>query len=226
MTDTKKIIPVITIDGPGGAGKGTLSQLLAQHLGYRFLDSGALYRVMALAAQQRGIAFDDIEELVILAKRLDIRFQINPQRECNVWLGSRNVTADIRKESCGNAASKIAALGSVRDALLNWQRTYCKLPGLVADGRDMGTIVFPEAKRKIFLTAGLEERAQRRYKQLKDQGISASLDALLEELAKRDERDLNRPIAPLKPAEDAIVIDSTGMGIEEVLERALKLVRN
>ena len=225
MTDKLEETPVITIDGPGGAGKGTLSQLLAQHLGYRFLDSGALYRVMALAVRQQEIAINDVEELVKLAARLEVRFQINPQGERAVWLENRNVTADIRTEACGNAASKIAAIGRVRDALLHWQRTYCKPPGLVADGRDMGTIVFPEAKRKIFLTAGLEERAQRRYKQLKDQGISASLDALFEELAKRDERDFNRSIAPLKPAKDAIVIDSTGMSIEEVLERALKLVR-
>ena len=217
---------MITVDGPGGAGKGTLSQRLAQHLGYRFLDSGALYRVMALVAQRNGIALNDSMGLLELAAGLDLRFQISRRGECSVWLENCNVTADIRTEACGNAASKIASIGSVREALLHWQRTFCKPPGLVADGRDMGTIVFPQAKRKIFLTAGLEERAQRRYKQLKEQGISASLEALLEELAKRDERDLNRSVAPLKPAKDAIVIDSTGMSIEEVLERALELARN
>ncbi len=226
MTDKLEEVPVITVDGPGGAGKGTLSQQLAQQLGYNFLDSGALYRVMALAVQWHRIELDDTPGLVELAAKLDVRFQINPQEERSVWLQNRNVTVDIRTEACGHAASRIAAIGRVRDALLHWQRNFCKPPGLIADGRDMGTIVFPNAKRKIFLTAGLEERAQRRYKQLKDQGISASLDALLEELAKRDERDLNRPVAPLKPAKDAIVIDSTDMSIDEVLERAFELVRN
>jgi cytidylate kinase len=218
-------IPVITIDGPGGAGKGTLAQLLAQHLGYWFLDSGALYRAVALAAQRHEVSLDNVDELAKLASLLDIQFQVSPQGGYAVHLENQDVTLDIRAESCSQAASKVARVGKVRAVLLAKQRAYRQPPGLVADGRDMGTNVFPDAHAKIFLTANLEERARRRYKQLKDQGISASLDALLAELAKRDQRDAERSIAPLRPAENALVIDSSGMGVEEVLDRALKLVR-
>lgn len=218
-------IPIITIDGPGGAGKGTLAQLLAQRLGYWFLDSGALYRAVALAAQRHEVSLDNVDELAKLASLLDIQFQISPLGGYAVHLENQDVTLDIRAESCSQAASKVARVGKVRDVLLDKQRAYRQPPGLVADGRDMGTHVFPDAHTKIFLTANLEERARRRYKQLKDQGISASLDALLAELAKRDQRDAERPIAPLRPAENALVIDSSGMGVEEVLDRALKLVR-
>jgi CMP/dCMP kinase len=216
-------IPVITVDGPGGSGKGTLSQLLAQKLGYRLLDSGAIYRILALAADWYGIALDNGGGLVQLAANLEVRFDTRSQDTRRVWLESRDVTQAIRTEACGYAASKIAQIKEVREALLRRQRAFRRAPGLVADGRDMGTVVFPQAPLKIFLTASLEERAKRRYKQLKGKGISASLDILLNELARRDERDEKRAVAPLKPAKDAIVIDSTGLSIQEVLNRALEL---
>jgi cytidylate kinase len=217
-------IPVITVDGPSGSGKGTLSRLLAQRLGYRLLDSGAVYRLLALAALRQGVDLTDTQTLAELAVSLDIRFDVDTQGRQHVILENQEVSRDIRTESCGHAASMIAAIGEVRQALLQRQRAFCRSPGLVADGRDMGTVVFPKADRKIFLVAGLEERARRRYKQLKEQGIGASLDALLNELAKRDKRDEARPVAPLKPALDAAVIDSTGMSIDEVLEKALVVV--
>lgn len=216
---------MITVDGPSGSGKGALSQLLARRLGYRLLDSGAVYRILALAAQRHGVVLNDCQALVRLASQLDMRFEITTDGGRTIFLEGRDVTRDSRTEHCGNAASKIAALGPVREALLHRQREYCRLPGLVADGRDMGTVVFPRAGLKIFLTATLEERARRRYKQLKEQGIGASLSAVLNELAERDERDRNRSVAPLKPAEDAIVIDSTDLSIDEVLEKALAVVR-
>jgi cytidylate kinase len=218
-------IPVITVDGPGGSGKGTLSQLLAQKLGYRLLDSGAIYRLLALAADWYGVALDNEGGLVRLAANLDVRFDTRPQNSRRVWLESRDVTQVIRTEACGHAASRIAQIKEVREALIRRQRTFHTAPGLVADGRDMGTVVFPQAPLKIFLTASLEERAKRRYKQLKEKGISASLDILLNELARRDERDEKRAVAPLKPAKDAIIIDSTGLSIQEVLNRALELAR-
>lgn len=217
-------IPVITVDGPSGSGKGTLSQLLARHLGYHLLDSGAVYRLLALAAQRREVDLSDAQALAKLAQFLDIRFEAGTCGNQQVLLDNQEVGAEMRSESCGHAASLIASIKIVREALLQRQRAFRKPPGLVADGRDMGTVVFPEADRKIFLVAGLEERARRRYKQLKAQGIDASLDALLEVLARRDERDRNRLAAPLKPAEDAIVIDSTGLSIDEVLEKALAVV--
>ncbi len=216
---------MITVDGPSGSGKGALSQLLARRLGYRLLDSGAVYRILALAAQRHGVVLNDCQALVRLASQLDMRFEITADGGRAIFLEGRDVTRDSRTERCGNAASKIAALGPVREALLHRQREYARWPGLVADGRDMGSVVFPQADLKIFLTATLEERARRRYKQLKEQGIGASLDAVLNELAERDERDRNRSVAPLKPAEDAIVIDSTDLSIDEVLEKALAVVR-
>lgn len=222
---SRKKIPVITVDGPSGSGKGALSQLLAQRLGYRLLDSGAVYRILALAVQRHGVALDDRQALVRLANQLDMRFAVTADGVRTIFLEGRDVTRDSRTEHCGNAASKIAALEEVREALLLKQREYCRWPGLVADGRDMGTVVFPQANLKIFLTATPEERAKRRYKQLKEQGIDASLYAVLNELAERDERDRNRSVAPLKPAEDAVVIDSTDLSIDEVLEKALAVVR-
>lgn len=217
--------PVITVDGPGGAGKGTLSSLLAQRLEYRLLDSGAVYRILALAALRQGVALDDEQALVRLVADIQMHFIANKEGVQSVFLNDQDVSAEIRTERCASAASKIAAHERVRKALLQKQREFCQSPGLVADGRDMGSVVFPDADKKIFLVASLAERARRRYKQLKEQGNDASLDALLNELARRDERDEQRSVAPLKPAKDAIVIDSTGLSIEEVLEQALKLVR-
>ena len=214
--------PIITVDGPGGSGKGTITQMLARKLGWHLLDSGALYRLTALAAERQGVSLEDESALVELAANLDVAFEPTPPGEpAKVLMGGRDVTADIRTETCGDNASKVAVMQPVRDALLQRQRDFRKPPGLVADGRDMGTVVFPDAPVKIFLTASAEERAQRRYSQLKDAGVDVNIDALLEEIRVRDERDMNRAAAPLKPADDAQVIDSTGLSIEEVLVRVM-----
>ena len=217
-------IPVITIDGPSGSGKGTLSRKLAQHLGYGFLDSGALYRILALTARKHGVELDDSARLAELAVDLDVTFDLASHHGDRVLVEGQDVTLDVRTEKCGNDASKIAALPQVREALLKRQRGFQRSPGLVADGRDMGTVVFPNAKVKIFLTAGQEERARRRHKQLKQQGISVSLESLLKELAERDKRDANRGVAPLKAAPDAIIVDSTALSIQEVFDQTLDLV--
>ncbi|PXX91580.1 (d)CMP kinase [Marinobacter vulgaris] len=220
MMETKA--PVITVDGPGGSGKGTITQMLASRLGWHLLDSGALYRLTALAAERQGVSLDDEAALVELAANLDVAFEPTPPGEpAKVLMGGADVTADIRTETCGDNASRVAVMQPVRDALLQRQRDFRKPPGLVADGRDMGTVVFPDAPVKIFLTASAEERAQRRYSQLKDAGVDVNIDALLEEIRVRDERDINRAAAPLKPADDAQVIDSTGLSIEEVLVRVM-----
>jgi CMP/dCMP kinase len=211
--------PVITVDGASGTGKGTVSQLLAQRLGWKFLDSGALYRVLALAAQKHRVALGNEEALEVLAEHLDVQFIAQANKASEVILEGENVTETIRTEKMGNAASIVAALPAVRAALLSRQRAFREVPGLVADGRDMGTVVFPDAQLKIFLTASPEERARRRYNQLKQQGISVNLSDLIKELRERDRRDQERTVAPLKPAEDAIRIDTDYLSIEQVVER-------
>ncbi|WP_336368569.1 (d)CMP kinase [Marinobacter sp. C2H3] len=220
MTDS--VAPVITVDGPGGSGKGTVTQMLARRLGWHLLDSGALYRLTALAAERQGVALDDEAALVSVAASLDVTFEPTPPGEpARVLLSGQDVTGEIRTERCGDNASRVAVIQPVRDALLQRQRDFRQAPGLVADGRDMGTVVFPDAPVKIFLTASAEERARRRFNQLKDAGVDVNIDALLEEIRVRDERDMNRSAAPLKPADDAQVIDSTGLSIEEVLDRCM-----
>lgn len=220
MTDN--LPTVITVDGPGGSGKGTVTQMLAKKLGFHLLDSGALYRLTALAAVRQGVSLEDEASLIGVAASLDVAFEPTPPGEpAKVILAGEDVTSEIRTETCGDNASRVAVMQPVRDALLQRQRDFRKAPGLVADGRDMGTVVFPDAPVKIFLTASAEERARRRFSQLKDAGVDVNIDALLEEIRVRDERDMNRSAAPLKPADDAQVIDSTGLSIEEVLDRCM-----
>ena len=217
-------IPILTLDGPSGAGKGTVSRALARRLGWHYLDSGAIYRSLAIAVLDRGIALDAIEQIVAVAATMQLSFESGD--EPRVLLDGADITARIGSEVCGNTASKIAALGPVRQALLQKQRGFCQPPGLVADGRDMGTVVFPQAFRKIFLTASAEERAQRRYKQLKEKGLDVNLSNLTSEIEERDRRDRERAEAPLKEAEDAIVLDTSALSIEQVIERCLDLLQN
>lgn len=216
----KAPVYVITIDGPGGGGKGTISRLLAKQLGWHLLESGALYRLLALSAQKHQIAFDDIAGLTALAEALDVRFlQDETGGMTHFYLEGVDVSAQVMAESCGDAASQISVYLSVRQALLSRQRHFRESPGLVAEGRDMGTVVFPDAILKIFLFASIEARAQRRYKQLKQQGIDVNLDTLQTEVALRDERDKHRAVSPLIPADDAILLDTTQMDIPAVLSR-------
>lgn len=214
--------PVITLDGPSGSGKGTLAGLLANRLGWNLLDSGAIYRLLAYGAGKRGIDLADEAALVELAGRLDVEFVPGqPGQEQVTLLDGEDVTRAIRTEQAGAGASKVAALPAVRAALLDRQRAFRAAPGLIADGRDMGTVVFPDAPLKIFLTASVEERARRRYLQLKEKGEAVNLAGLLDEIRARDERDTQRATAPLKPAEDALLLDSTELSIEQVLDRIL-----
>ena len=209
--------PVITLDGPGGSGKGTIAQKVAQKLGWHLLDSGALYRLVALAANNHGVALDNEESVRILAENMDVQFLVdNPEEPIRIILEGENVTDDIRTEEAGRGASKVAVLPGVRQGLLQRQHDFREAPGLVADGRDMGTVVFPDAELKIYLTASVEERAERRLKQLQQKGMSANLADLQDSIQARDEQDMNRSVAPLVPADDAIVIDSTSMSIDEV----------
>jgi CMP/dCMP kinase len=218
-------VPVMTIDGPSGSGKGTVSRAAARALGWALLDSGALYRLVALAGRQAGLGLDDEAGLARLAQTAEIRFGSGRSGEEAVWLGTQEVTDAIRTEQAGNDASKVAALPEVRAALLERQRRFAVPPGLVADGRDMGTVVFPEAEVKIFLTASAAERAQRRHKQLKEKGVAANLAALSLEIEERDWRDMNRAVAPLTPSADAVLLDTTGMPVDAVVERVLEMAR-
>lgn len=216
-------IPVLTIDGPSGSGKGTLAQRMAEKLGWHYLDSGAIYRVLAQAALKHQIDLTDETALATIAGQLDVQFVLN-DGQLQVVLEGEDVSLRIRSEQAGNAASKVAAFPAVRSALLQRQRDFCQPPGLVTDGRDMGTVVFPDAPYKVFLTASAEVRAERRYKQLKEKGIDSNLSDLVAEISERDERDTQREVAPLRPADDAVILDSTQLGIEAVLEKVSALI--
>jgi len=212
--------PIITIDGPSGSGKGTVAGLLADRLGWHVLDSGALYRLVGLLVDRAGIDFSNESQVAEMAKQMKVEFAGG-----KVLLAGEDVSLAIRSEAAGNSASKVAALPTVRQALLEWQREQARAPGLVADGRDMGTVVFPDAPVKIFLDASAEERAKRRHKQLMEKGLAANLATLTAEIRERDERDRNRAVSPLRPAEDALVIDSTVLSIDAVLDKLLEQAR-
>ncbi len=216
-------VPVITIDGPGGSGKGTIAMRLAQNLGWHYLDSGALYRIVAVAAMERAIEADNEQALGELARHLEFSFGFTGD-EVVILMDGIRITPKLRSEEAGVFASNIAAVPAVRAALVKRQRAFRKLPGLVADGRDMGTVIFPDAKLKIFLTANVKARADRRHKQLKEKGENVNLSRLFRDIEKRDKRDKLRPISPLTPAEDAQLIDSTEMSIEMVLAEIHKLL--
>ncbi len=213
--------PVITLDGPSASGKGTVAERVASRLSFHYLDSGALYRLTAQAAMKARVELDDETALAGLAGKLPARFENG-----RIWLNDEDVTETIRSESVGEGASRVAVLPRVREALLDRQRAYRKTPGLVADGRDMGSVVFPDAQTKVFLTASAEVRAERRYKQLIEKGFSANLPALVQEMRARDERDAARPVAPLRPAPGALLLDSTGMSIQDAVDAVLEHYRN
>lgn len=224
---SEKLVPVLTIDGPSGSGKGTISAHVAAALGWHLLDSGALYRAVGFAASLAGLDLSDAEAVTRCAETTKISFR-DPKDggETRVIVNGLDATAEIRTETCGAAASAIAAIPAVRAALFEKQRSFRRNPGLVADGRDMGTVIFPDAGHKVFLTASAEERAKRRYKQLKEKGLNVTLATLLREIEARDVRDAERAVAPLKPAADAVLVDSTGMSIDTVVAKVLELVRS
>jgi cytidylate kinase len=217
---TEDVVPVIAIDGPSASGKGTVAQLVARQLGFHYLDSGALYRLVALAAQRRGIALDDEDGLAHLAERMHVRFE-----DGDAWLDAEPVTDAIRTEECSRASSRVAAVPPVRRALLERQRAFRRPPGLVAEGRDMGSVVFPQAGLKVFLTASVESRAERRYKQLNEKGIAATLAGLLQDLRERDARDASRSVAPLKQGPDARPLDTTDMTAAQAAARIVSWYR-
>jgi cytidylate kinase len=219
-------IPVVTIDGPSGSGKGTICQMLARELGWHLLDSGALYRIVGLAAESQAVDFTDVPALAALAAKLPVEFRPAEAGEpAAVLLDGEDISRQVRAETTGALASKVAVHAMVRDALKGLQRSFAVAPGLVADGRDMGTVIFRDASLKIYLTASAQERAERRYKQLLDKGESVNLAALLEDIQLRDERDMNREVAPLKPAADAIIIDSSATAIKDVFQQVLSHVK-
>ena len=228
-----KLAPILTVDGPSGSGKGTIVQHVAQRLGWHMLDSGALYRLVAFGSQNNQLAFENEDDIANYAANLDVEFKLvdinssqsdgGNTQELQIILEGQVVGAELRTETTGNAASKVAAMPKVREALFQRQRDFQQQPGLVADGRDMGTTIFPEAKAKVFLTASAEERAQRRYKQLKLKGIDGNLAALLKDINERDERDSQRSASPLKPADDAVQIDTSNLSIEQVVEQVLAI---
>ena len=218
-------VPVVTIDGPSGSGKGTVSRELARHVGWHLLDSGALYRLVALSGVRAGLRPDDVAAHTALARTMAVQFDDDGRGGERIRLDGAEVTRELRSEAAGQGASRVAAWPPVRAALLERQRAFAEPPGLVADGRDMGTVVFPEAALKIYLTASAEERALRRYKQLKEKGSDANLAALSREIAERDQRDSTRAVAPLRPAPDARIVDSTGMSVAEVVDVVLSAGR-
>ena len=227
MTSEPSAAPdVLTIDGPSGSGKGTIARQVAAILGWHLLDSGALYRLTALAAGLDGIALTDAAAISAIAEGLEVEFGSGPDGEEQVRLRGVDVTRTLRSESTGELASQVAQYGEVRKALINLQKSFRTAPGLVADGRDMGTVIFPDARVKVFLTASAEERARRRHKQLKEKGISANLARLSLDISERDRRDATRAVAPLRPARDAVEIDTTGMSIDEVVARVVELVHS
>ena len=220
------MIPVLTLDGPSGVGKGTVASIIAQKLDWHLLDSGAIYRAFAIVASNNDIKIDDIDGLLKLANNFDISFKLNSNHEpLNVYLNNVEVSSELRTEKTAALASQFAKIESLRKTLLVKQRQFKKLPGLVADGRDMGTVVFPDAPFKVFLTAEVEERAKRRLKQLQEIGIAGNISHTLAEVQKRDERDVNRQHSPLKPAKDALVIDTTNLTINEVITKVMALIK-
>ena len=220
------MIPVLTIDGPSGVGKGTVSNIIAHQLGWSLLDSGAIYRAFALAASKRNLQVGNADELLDLAVSLDLKFESDPaSNKLSVYLDDSEVSSELRTEKTAELASKFAMIGSLREALLIRQRAFKKSPGLVADGRDMGTVFFIDAPFKVFLTANVQERARRRLKQLQDKGIAGILSQTLEEVRNRDERDANRKHSPLKPSKDALIIDTSYLSINEVVTEVMALVK-
>ena len=220
------MIPVLTLDGPSGVGKGTVASIIAQKLDWHLLDSGAIYRAFAIVARDNDIKIDDIDGLLKLANNFDISFKLNSNHEpLNVYLNNVEVSSELRTEKTAALASQFAKIESLRKVLLVKQRQFKKLPGLVADGRDMGTVVFPDAPFKVFLTAEVSERAKRRLKQLQETGIAGNISHTLAEVQKRDERDVNRQHSPLKPAKDALVIDTTNLTINEVITKVMALIK-